>query len=294
MIQVLKFKNKKHEVFFMILMPASLHVSLIAMKSFPKHNKLIIISNGLTKEENIYLKELRTHTIFTCYSVLRHHIILNILFKYWKNNFGIIDNDCFVRNSKVIDELMQIKDSELLASKYFIESKLTNTNYDIPETFLMFFNIHNINYIRKKYSVSTRIYALEKLPKKVITTFNKHNIKYPEPHKEYFDTLRVIFLLGHIEQLTFSNIKSYANVHGDINEVYHIGAMAKPQNFNSIYGFNGTYFWIKAIESCNDLTLEKIARSKFDYPNSISLVDNSEFKHKIPIEFLSAVNSILS
>ena len=293
-LQVLRYGNKKDKVFFMILMPGSLHVSLLAMNSFPNHKKLIVISNGLNRDENVYLKELGTHTVFTSYIVLRHHIILNILFRYWRYNFGIVDNDCFVRNPKVIDDLTGIKDSELLASKYYIDSKRTKTAYKIPETFLMYFNIKKIRYIRKKYRVSARIYSFQSLPKKVRIIFKNYDIQYPESGKYYFDTLRVIFILGCLEHLSYSSVSSYDNVHGDIDEVYHIGAMSKPQNFNSTYGFRGTYFWIRAIESSNDLALEKIARRKFDYPNSSALIHGREIEQDLPPGFQVAVNKILS
>lgn len=290
----LKQIEMKKNTFFMVLMPGTLHVSILAIKKFPKDNNLILIANGLTQKELNYLAEMKLHILISK-TILHHHNILNILFKHWKHNFGLIDNDCFIFDTNLVPKLSQIDEQQLLSTCFAVPESSKKTRHFIPETFLVFFNIKNCQYLMRKYKINSKIYFSQTLPRSIRNLFKKNTFSYPEEGKNYYDTLRVLFLLGHLENLKFKKVNLFTNLHGDIKSVYHIGGLSKPQNFTkNAYGFTGTYFWVRLIELIDDIFLEECAREKFDYPSSNDLLAQSKYSAFLPENIEMILKKILT
>jgi len=257
-------------------MPGGAHLAILAARTVIGQNRFIVIGNGLSTAEEKWLgKNLFGIEMISTHQVLDHHYILDSLFSVWKENFAIMDYDCFIINSQLQSELFKVNSSEICSSVFF-ENK-NPANLKMPETFLVYFNIELVKHIFSKWGVGSNIYRWPDLPISAnhqLKKFLFNDNGYPDYQKNYFDTLRVIFLLAHLEGYKFRIIRNYESFHGKADEVFHVGAVSKPTIFSNGYSYAGSYFWSETIRAFNDTELIQIAKNRYG-GNVFEVIDQS-------------------
>lgn len=292
--QLQRLEQKKN-TFFVILMPASIHVAIKSIELIEDSYNIVAIGNGLCDKEKQWLRVNKPNLQFVFIGEkLFHHQVLNAIFKNWEKNFGILDYDCFVFDKNYADEMIQLKEDQALASPFFLVNE--GLNITIPETFFLFFNRKAIDRVMRSYKIDCRIYNWSMLNNKVKATIAEMGISesdMPERQKEYFDTLKLIFLLCLAEKYHFKFVKKYTDTHGDLNHVYHVGSISKPHVITTEYSFRGSFFWVKLLEALHDDVLRQISVTRFGSLSSVQMqAKYSEYYDRIDEDFFRLITEL--
>ncbi len=283
--------------YFVVLMPASLHIAELAMKKIERECRVVLVSNGLSDEENEWIREnLPDYPLLISQVPLHHHQVLNTLLRVWRLDFGIMDYDCFVMDGSLIHQMSSPEENQLAAATFMFRND--SLGIVTPETFLIYFQINNMKRIMRKYKVDSRLYRWDKIndqAKAALAEMGVNESNMFEPHKDYIDTLKLIFLLGVRDGLHFEFVARHQDGRGDPASVYHIGSVAKPHVTSDTYSYRGSYFWRQALEHSGDETLRAVAISRFDPGTSLDLErEYSEFHDALGDDYFAFTNELFS
>ncbi len=267
--------EQKSKTFFVIIMPASIHVALLSINKIKDVGHIVLVGNGLSAAEKKWIvRNVKGYPLVSSCEKLHHHQVINVLLSVWKVNFGILDYDCFVMDENIIYRMTELSGDEIVSSPYLLENKGLNIKF--PETFLLYFQIKKIKFLMDKYKIDSRIYFWRMLKPSVLKALEQLGItklNMPEPQKDYFDTLKLIFLMAIKEGMSFKFVADYTDSHGEPETVYHIGSIAKPNVISNSYSFRGSYFWRRSLEAINEPILYEEAISKFGATTASELVN---------------------
>jgi len=211
-----KLRDKKN-IFYVILVPNTLHAFNKFKKLIPEDLNIIIIDNGLKKYEKKQLHTKFPIFKFSSGQMIPHGTILDIFFDNSKKNFGIIDFDCFIFDTQYYSQIIHIENNALVNS-FFSDNQL---KFKTPRTHFMFFNTKNFNKIR-----------------------NKHNLSCCKDYPNNFDTMQKIFKKNHETYKHKINFLPYKK-----QDLIHIGGLASNiNNPKGNYHLQGTYLWVKLLE----------------------------------------------
>ena len=252
----------------MVVMPGSLHIAAAAVRRMPEN--LFIILNGLDDWEvswaQRHLREFgRLHR---CRRVYPHYVLLDCLIEGVDSPFGIIDYDCFVRDSEVFQDCRQpLQDAVAHVFFSFLHPEL---RIRVPETFALFLDPLPLRDLSHRYRVSTAGVVWDQLPGRCRDKLGRMGIneaRLPEPYKPGIDTLRVLFMLALAEGLQVSHLSTYTAVHDPEASLFHVGATSHPSLDEDVpYAVWGTYFWCRCAELCPDDELRRRYRQRFPVP----------------------------
>ncbi len=275
LLHQLKKMKQRENTLFIILMPASIHVAIKSIELVEHQCNIVIIGNGLSHAEKMWLKRNKPKLQFAFVpDKIHHHQVINAVLHNWRINFGILDYDCFVIDSAYSKRMLKLNKNQVVASPFCITYDSLGIN--LPETFYLYFNINLIHDVMHRYQVDSRIYywsMLNRKVKKALATMGVSEGNLPEPQKQYFDTLRLIFLLCHFENYDFNFINKYSDAHGESKHVYHIGGISKPHVITDEYSFRGSYFWLKSLEYIDDDVLYNVATKLYGQMSSEKIIE---------------------
>src|SRR5437870_1355608 len=84
-------------LFFMVIMPGSLHIAQLACQFVPPDVRLVAILNGTDAWEDDWARaHLKGAWVLKARFTYQHHSLLNLLLREIPQPFGIMDFDCFV------------------------------------------------------------------------------------------------------------------------------------------------------------------------------------------------------
>lgn len=279
----------------MIVMPRGLHVAELAIEKFLEaKGSLFIIGNGLAQEERNYLATKYKERFVNIGPMMHHFRVLDIIVRARKVNFGIIDFDCFILDRSILDDLI-IEESETdvcTRSPFFIESP--GMNEMLPDTFLLFLNVKTIKQLMKNYGITARLYPKPFGNKAIMKELNDHgfNWKEHEPEKDYFDTFRLLFMLA----MSNGYVHSRRDLLNDnVARAFHVGAISKPQNYKSLYGFRGSLFWTLCLERVTDNDLKPIVDTYLPKLRSADLVkERSDFVDQLDHHYKAFIKDLFN
>lgn len=257
--------HQSEDAIFCIVMPGGAHLAFLAAQMVSDESRVILIGNGINSAEKDWLhSKFGEVELIMTRQIIAHHHILDIFFDIWSYNFTIMDYDCFIMDHEVQYELCKTGPNDFCSSAFS-----TNTNPEslaIPETFLVHFNIALVKSILARWDIGSGLYRWPELPNRVVQQFKSFEFNengYLDSHKDYFDTLRVIFLLAHLEGNELRIIRQFESFHGDPNEVFHIGSVSKPTVLSNPYSYAGSYFWSETLLAFKDESLINIAKHRY-------------------------------
>jgi len=281
--------------FFIISIPGSLCLVDLCLKFLPKEQDVVIVANGLEKTELNWIKEnLETDEIIKIKWTVDHGAALDLLFDCYDKNFGIIDYDCFVLDASYLDEMKKIDINSMMNALFIYENR--KLNLDIPKTYILFFNNEIIRKIKQKFKVNSRIIHYRKLTnqvKKKLLTLGIDQYNHID-HKNYFDTLRVIYLLGLTEGYRCNYLLKYPAVSSVSQKVFHVGAGNNTEKINNAWNTRGTYLWRRALESCQHKELQDYYYIKYGMMKSWEIFEKvPKICEEIGNGFFEFVNQIV-
>lgn len=253
--------------YFMVGIPGSVHILKLSAKYLPDSENLILIANGMDEWEIGKAKRLvkPRHVIsLDEKQVVPHGKVLDMLFDNFPRPFGILDYDCFVFNPACFKQMNSLEDGQMMSTIFYQGSPMLGRT---PQTFFLFFNATIIQSLRKKYKVNCGITDFSKrLPGGAVRKLKEIGIDehhYPEYNKPYFDTLRLIYSLGVAEGYKVNFLDHYHADSMNNADVFHVGGVADPNTTYGWWGVRGSYFWWRALETCEDKELKSRYNERF-------------------------------
>ena len=141
-------------LYFMIVLPGSLHIVHLACQFVPADVRLVLILTGVDAWEEAWARaHLKPAWILKVRFSYRHHEVLNLLLREIPQPFGITDYDCFVFRPEYLRAIEAI-DPRTSAQVFFANH---NDILDIwvPETFLLGLNQPVLAELMSRYRVGT-------------------------------------------------------------------------------------------------------------------------------------------
>ena len=236
----------KKDLACLILMPGSLHLGLLALQHIGQYQNVILIANGLNAQEADIAGKAGNKNIIFLRTLLRHDIIIDSLVHSLHEPFWIVDHDCYLLNGSFFNKNTSEPFTAAGRAVFAFHNERLNTF--VPETFLIQLNPGALRKVSKHFSVTAKLYRHEELPdnaRRLLETAGWNARNYPEPHKSYYDTLRVLALLCPFLDLSFQISPGYSTRCEIHDEVVHIGNTSRPQWVvdPSFYNAIGAYFW---------------------------------------------------
>jgi hypothetical protein len=285
--------------FFMIGIPGSVHIMKLNARYIPENVNLVLILNGMDEweeEKARYLLKPKGVIKIKNDRMISHGKVLDMLFDNVLKPFGILDYDCFVFNSSLFQNIKKLEPGVMLNSAFYKDSPIFGKT---PHTFFCFFQTGTIRTIREKYKVDCGITDFsKKIPQKAVRQLMKIGIyekNYPESGKNYFDTLRLIVSLGISEGYSCQYLDLHSTNSTQNPDVFHVGGVANP---NSTYGWwsvRGSYFWWRALETCEDNDIVHNYYEKYGKRNSCDIFEGfPDYKQQTKQEYFDIVEKIVS
>jgi hypothetical protein len=244
---------------FIIGIKGSLHIIDLCLKFIPNRVNVILILAGMDEWEIDWAKK---HLCVSGYIVLdkqlKHGAILDLLFKCRKSNFGIMDYDLFISNPIYFDLMRSINSNSIGNVLFMYEDP--NLHVKIPQTFFMFFNALMVRSIMQRFDVSCSVAKYEELSQRVkskLQSINFDGRNMPEGNfgKDYFDTFRLISLLGLADGYEFNWVND--SIESGLNEsgVFHVSGISNPAEVKNRWRRRGSFFWQRSLALHPDLNL---------------------------------------
>jgi hypothetical protein len=260
----------------MIVMPGGLHLAEVAISYVPRDVDLVLVMNGLTRWEAAWARRHLPATEFVpTATVLEHGPLLDVLFDCMRQNFGILDYDCFVFKPDYFARMRDIGGGVSMHACFF---RRNNTlGLDVPETFFLFFNVAHINQLRRRYSVGSQRIGWDAVPihaRQRLQTIGIDSDHFPEEHKAYFDTLRLLMMLGLCDGTPCHFLATLPTTPRPFADLFHVGGVSHPWDVSGTWTFRGSYFWRLALEASRHEDLRAYYGQRYSIGSAAALLES--------------------
>lgn len=283
--------------FVVIAMPGSLHVALLALQRIPAGIDRLVVLNGLPAwEERLARRLLAGQPVVHCKALMDHDQVLDLLFDGLAGNFGILDYDCFVLDPAYFEPMRRLAPDVLMNAVF---SRVhPKSGLRVPETFFLFFDAEALRALGRRHGVDCRPRRWRDLKPEVAAILAREGLgegRLPEAHKDYFDTLRVLIMLGRAEGRRVDFQADFPATPTPSGEIFHVGGISNPRQVDGVWRFRGVYFWRRALEVCG--IPEVVARYRAVYGDVTARqlrADYPQWDAEVGEEFYAFCETILS
>jgi len=285
------------ESFFVIVMPGGFHIAKLAIDYFPAGSNVIVIGNGVDAEEAAWAKRrLPVRRVLRTRVLLEHHEVLDAIFASWRKNFGILDYDCFVFDPSLIGRMTELAPDASMNAAFFRASR--EPDIKVPETFLLFFNVPVIRALMERYRVATGPIRWQPLSPEVkarLGSIGLSESRLPEEHKPYFDTLRLLMMLGICDGHPYRFVVEIPASPSPREDAFHVGGVSNPRSVKGIWALRGSYFWRRVLELTDDPFLRAHYAKTFGLRGARDLLDeNRPLSDEIDPDFIAFCDRLLA
>jgi hypothetical protein len=283
--------------FYVVAMPGGLHLTRLAIEYMPAACNAVLVLNGTDEVESEWARrEIPACHVARVDTVLPHWQVLDALFDTAKGNFGILDYDCYVFDASAFPRIADIDDTTAMNGYFFRHND--ELDIDTPETFFLFFNLAVVNRLRRQYGVGAAKQRWHTLPENIKAAMARAPLapdQYPETHKPYFDTLRVLMMLSVVENVPYRFVGYLpASPHAS-DEAFHVGGVSDPESLEGIWALRGSYFWYRVLEDQRFAELRSIYAKRFRIILARELLAEHEaIARKIDPEFFDMCERIVT
>jgi hypothetical protein len=294
--RALRRMEQPERTFFVIVMPGGFHIARLAIERFPSDAKLIVIGNGVDAQEAAWAeRNLAVHGVLRTRAMLTHHDVLDVLFAAWRRDFGILDYDCFVLDPGIVERLTELAPDSSMNAAFFRANP--DPALKVPETFLLYFNRAVMRDLMDRYQVATRPIRWDQLTPEVqarLATLGLSQRKPPEEHKPYYDTLRLLMMLGLSDGHPYRFAAEIPASPAPREDAFHVGGVSDPRSIQGIWALRGSYFWRRVLEAADDPFLKAHYGKKFGLQGARALLEeNRPLSDEIAPEFLAFCERLL-
>jgi len=183
-----------------IVMPGTLHFLLPCLALLPRDLRIALIGNGEADWERRLVQQRHPELPFCSLARLSatsvtHGDVITLLLLESAGNFGLIDHDCFVFDSRIFAAL-EPGPRECLTAIYGGVSGRTGLPY--PETYLLFLNVTVLKELMARYHVDARIYReVPATLRETVAAVGLGGGVYVKDNRTFFDTLHLLLALAY-------------------------------------------------------------------------------------------------
>lgn len=294
--RALRRMEQRERTYFVIVMPGGFHIARLAIDYFPSGQRLVVIGNGVDRFEADWARRtLPGVPVLRTRAMLRHHEVLDAVFAAWDRDFGILDYDCFVLDPQLPARMASIDADTCMNAAFFRSNE--DPPLKVPETFLLYFNVSVIRDLMARYDVGTRPLRWQYLPeaaKEGLAALGLSEQRLPEAHKPYFDTLRLLMMLGVAEGRPYRFVEEIPASPAPSEKAFHVGGVSDPRSIQGIWALRGSYFWRRVLDAAGDPGLQAHYRSRFGDEGAGALLErNRPLSEEISPEFLDFCERVL-
>ena len=264
--------------FYITVVPNTLDLLECCLALLPRNLSVTLILNGLAQWEQEFIDReypnIPKFILTTHRGCIPHDKILDMLTECNDNNFGIIDQDCFIIDSNIFD-VMEVAENEIAESAFCSLNRKANLRF--PRTYFLLFNTLAIRNIRKQYEISFKpCWTIPTQLEPPLAALKLGYDNFPHDSLNYFDTFQLIWAMAFHQGFSF---RALSMPGADEAGIFHIGAGA---------GYLTEDLRDKMIrdqskyEFLSKLDKEKVRAAAFSYYAHSLLLENtknSELKH---------------
>jgi hypothetical protein len=272
----LEHRSRVQRRFYITVVPRTLDLLDYCLKLLPADLNVFLILNGLADWERAYIAaeypDIPHFTLETRSGSILYDRVLDLLMEENECDFGILDQDCFVLDESLFDQL-QFRRNELVMSPFF--SANNEAKIEFPRTYFLYFNVPVVKGIRDKYRISfKRCWTLPLSLEEKLAELNLGYRNFPHASLNYFDNFQLIWAMAMHERIPFGRLPT---THGQgaarSERVVHIGAghayLTRPYR-DSMMKSLGSY------DDLSRLEREKLCAAAFCHYAHLRLLEASE------------------
>jgi len=220
-------RSRVYRRFYITVVPRTLDLLEYGLKLLPADLNVFLILNGLADWEQDYLAtefpDIPSFTLETRGGSILYDRVLDLLVEENEFDFGVLDQDCFVLDESLFDQL-QFQRDELVKSPFFTRNE--EAGIEFPRTYFLYFNVSVVKSIRDKYRISfRRCWTLPASLEEKLAELNLGYHNFPHPSLNYFDNFQLIWAMAMHERIPFGRVPT---MHGQgavcSERVVHVGA----------------------------------------------------------------------
>ena len=197
--------------FYVIVMPLTLHFLLPCLALLQGHAQVVLLSNGARRwERRVLTERFPNWPMFELWTLplssVAHGHVISLLLTHHRDNFGIIDHDCYVFDDTIFRQLAPASD-ECVVSLFSETSRSVGTTF--PLTFFMFFNAEALRLLMQRYAVDARLYR--KTPAEAVDAMARIGLgptTFWKDYHDFRDTLHVLLAVAMADGLKFRFLTS--------------------------------------------------------------------------------------
>lgn len=197
--------------FYVIVMPHTLHFLLPCLALLRGRAQIILLNNGAHRWEMRILAErfpkLPIFHVWTLpLSSLEHGYVINLLLSNHRDNFGIIDHDCYIFDGSIFSQLVPASDECLLG---LFSEESASVAIKFPLTYFLYFNANVLSGLMQKYRVGAQLYR-ETPPtaRNALATIGLGPRVFWKQYHNFRDTLHVLLGVAVADGLKFRFLTS--------------------------------------------------------------------------------------
>lgn len=212
-------------LFFVIVMPRTLHFLLPCLELLPSGLDVGLLVNGAAAwEQHVLarrfpsLPQLRLATLPG--SSLAHGDVLNLMLENSTRDFGILDHDTYVFDAGLFEQL-HFQEDECMLGLFRGTSHRTGLHY--PHTYFLYFNTTLLRGLMQRHGVDANLYR--RAPTRVRSTLQRFHLSdrsYLKDHHDFFDTLHLMLALAYAEGL---EVRMLEPAHAQ--DTFHVGGTSQ-------------------------------------------------------------------
>ena len=213
--------------FYITVVPKTLDLLEYCLRLLPADLNVFLILNGLADWERAYLArefpDIPCFTLETRSRSILYDRVLDLLMEENEFDFGILDQDCFVLDESLFDQL-QFQRNELAMAPFFTHNEAAGIEF--PRTYFLYFNVPIVKSIRDKYRISfRRCWTLPADLEEKLAELNLGYRNFPHPSLNYFDNFQLIWAMAMYERIPFGRVPTMQGRSAARSErVVHVGA----------------------------------------------------------------------
>ncbi len=290
-------KDTGENTFFVIAIPGSVHIVELCLRFVPAGVPVVIIANGLTAWETQWVTDhLRFKHMINIPSMLSHGDVINALVNSVEYHFGILDYDCFVFNPDLFNQATILEENHQLNA--FFSTTNPKLKLDLPETFFLMINTPLYRQLIREYRVDCRhisYFQLSRTVRQKLKSIGIDSNHLPEDFKNYFDTLRLLMVLGLADGYPINYVERFPAKFKPSNQIFHVGGISDPNQYKHLWGVRGSYLWRLALINHPDEELRNYYQQIFGKTSPDEVLDSFPgARERIGEEFFAFARGLLA
>jgi hypothetical protein len=220
-----QYRSRLKNHFYIIVVSNTLDLLEYCLTFLPPNLNLFLILNGLHPWEHDYIEREYPHiprfTLAIESKRILHDRVLDMLMEANDSNFGVLDQDCFVLDNAIFEDL-RVHDNEFAISPFVGVNHAAPITF--PRTYFLFFNVPVIKRIRNQHGISfKRCWTIPSNVEADLAALNLGHHNHPHRSLDYFDNFQLIWAMAIRGGLVFTQGRK-GRLHGSDDGIVHVGA----------------------------------------------------------------------